>query len=155
MMLHEELPAAPSPPGVWDVFTIAMLLADQEGALEITVDHLLTALNRATSHKWQVDQPRSAGIHLPVPHRDQPFSREVIAVLDAASKSSIWDFDTLSMDALRDACWNRRRSTERSVANTDGRSSSDRATFRPALMDVQAGHSFYCRAEIRARIRLR
>lgn len=78
------------------VFFRAALLAQQSGASEIGIYHLLQALDGGVINQPSVAQ--SVGPFLPVPHQDLPFSREAAAVLE-----SLGDVLDMPLDRLRGA----------------------------------------------------
>ena len=86
---------------VIEVFVRALILAEDENAPEIGVDHLLAALDSPTTESKPVEQ--SMGPFVPAPHRDKAFSSEAKAAIEAAGTAAPSDLEQLSIDSLRRA----------------------------------------------------
>jgi hypothetical protein len=83
------------------VFFKASLVAETESAPEIGVDHLLAALDGQTTESKPVEQ--SAGLYVPIPHRDKALSSEAKAAIEAACAVVCCDPEQLTIDSLRTA----------------------------------------------------
>ena len=81
------------------VFIKALILAEEQGAPEIGVDHLLAALDTAAT----VSEPleHATGPLVPVPHREKSLSREAQAAIEAVGVFAVSDLDQLTVDSLR------------------------------------------------------
>jgi hypothetical protein len=86
---------------VIDVFVKALILAEEESAPEICVDHLLAALDCPTTESKPVAQ--ATGPFVPAPYRDKAFSSEAKAAIEAAGAVGPSDLGQLTIDSLRRA----------------------------------------------------
>jgi hypothetical protein len=94
-------------PPVIEVFFKALILAEEEGAPEIGVDHLLAAMDSPTTANEPVEQ--TMGPFVPVPHRDKPLSSEAKTAIEAAGGLAPSDLEKLTIDSLRKALLGARR----------------------------------------------
>ena len=94
------MPDSETPPK-FDVFFKAAFLAEEEGAKEIGIRHLLAALD-SPALETNLSGP-STGPFVPVPRVDKVFSSEAQAAIAASG-----DLDQLSVDSLRAALTGRR-----------------------------------------------
>jgi hypothetical protein len=93
-------------PPVIEVFFKALILAEEENAPEIGVDHLLTALDSSTTRTEPVAQ--SMGPFVPTPHRDKPLFSEAKTAIQAAGTSRCQAQSTKVTDThsgQRNACF--------------------------------------------------
>lgn len=86
-------------PPVMEVFCKALILAEKENAAEISVDHLLAALDTPTAERIE----QLTGPFLPVPHRDKPLSSDARAAIEAAGALAPSGLEHLTIDSLRTA----------------------------------------------------
>src|SRR5262245_33623439 len=100
-MSGSETVNPPFVPPVIEVFFKALILAEEENASEIGVDHLLTALDSPTTTTEPVEQ--SMGPFVPAPHRDKPLSSEAKTAIEAAGVLAPSDLEQLTIDSLRRA----------------------------------------------------
>jgi len=89
------------PPPVVEVFLKALILAENEEAPEIAVDHLLAALNSPTPEREPVEQ--STRPFAPAPHRDKALSSEAQKAIAKAGGLGPADLEQLTIDSLRTA----------------------------------------------------
>jgi hypothetical protein len=82
-------------------FVQAFLLAEEEGAPEIGVEHLLRAIDSPAPPREPLERP--AGPYVPAPHRDKPLSIQARSAIEAACEATGADFESLSVAALRAA----------------------------------------------------
>jgi len=81
-MSKSETVNPPVFPAAMEVFFQALILADNENAHEIGIDHLLAALDSSTTATDSVEHP--AGPFVPAPHRGKPLSAEVKKAFEGA-----------------------------------------------------------------------
>ena len=86
---------------VIDVFVKALILAEEENAPEISVDHLLAALDSPTTESKPIEQ--ATGPVVPTPHRYKALSSEAKAAIEAAGAVTPSDLQQLTIDSLRTA----------------------------------------------------
>ena len=86
---------------VIEVFVRALILAEDENAPEIGVDHLLAALDGPRTDSKPVEQAK--GPFVPTPHRDKAFSSAAKAAIEAAGAVAPSDLEQLTIDSLRRA----------------------------------------------------
>jgi hypothetical protein len=82
---------------VIEMFVSAFILAEEESALEIGVDHLLAALDSLTTSK-PIEQATG-----PAPHRYKALSSEAKAAIEAAGAVTPSDLQQLTVNSLRRA----------------------------------------------------
>jgi hypothetical protein len=88
-------------PPIMKVLCKALMLAEEENAAEIDVDHVLAALDTPVT----VTEPaeRTLGPYLPSPHRGKPLSNGAKAAIEAAGALAPADLGQLTPDSLRTA----------------------------------------------------
>ena len=86
-------------PPVIEVFVKALILAEEENASEIGVDHLLTALDSPKTETESVEL--SMGPFMPSPHREKPFSSEARTAIEAACGCATSGLEQVTLDSLR------------------------------------------------------
>lgn len=91
----------PALPPAIQVLLQAFLLADKEGVPEISVDHLLAALDHPEFESEAARQP--VELFTPVPHRDKPLASEACAAIEAACARVPCEVEQLSTERLRAA----------------------------------------------------
>ena len=91
----------PALPPAIQVLLQAFLLAENEGAAEIGVDHLLAALDQPEFESEAALPP--AGALAPVPRRDKPLSSDACAAIEAACARVPCELEQLSRERLRAA----------------------------------------------------
>jgi hypothetical protein len=84
-----------------EVLCKALMLAEDENAPEIGVDHLLAALDTPVAVTEPVKRP--PGPYLPAPHRDKPLSSDAKAGIEAAGALTPANLWQLTSDSLRAA----------------------------------------------------
>jgi hypothetical protein len=88
-------------PPVMGVLCKALMLAEEENAPEIGVDHLLAALDTPVAVTELAERP--PGPYLPAPHCDKPLSNDAKAAIEAAAALTPANLPQLTPDSLRAA----------------------------------------------------
>jgi hypothetical protein len=86
---------------VIEVFVKALILAEDENAPEIGIDHLLASLDCPTIDSKPAEQAK--GPFVPTPHRDKALSSAAKAAIEAAGAVAPSDLEQLTIDSLRRA----------------------------------------------------